>query len=406
MAEQQAERVDIAIVGGGIAGLAAAAALAETGLSLAVLEARELPALQPADAPAGLDDFDSRVSALTPRSIAFLERLGAWKAIAAARQCAYTHMTVWDAEGTGRIEFDAAEVSAASLGSIVENRLITAALAERVRSLGTIRVCAPARVEDLTRDERGSSLSLADGSSLHFDLLVAADGALSPTRERLGLFTREWDYGHRAIVTTAAFERSHAFTAWQRFLQTGPLALLPLPGAGEHFCSIVWSINEADADPLLAMDDAAFALALGEASEHCLGAVTGCAPRKAFPLRQRHAIDYVLPGAALVGDAAHAIHPLAGQGINLGLADVEVLAEELVTAARRGLNPGRLDVLRRYQRRRKGDNLAMMAAMDGFKRLFEQEAPPLRWLRNTGMRGVAGLPVLKRRIVRQAMGIA
>jgi 2-octaprenylphenol hydroxylase len=406
MAEQQADRVDIAIVGGGIAGLAAAAALAETGLSLAVLEARELPALQRVEAAAGPDDFDPRVSALTPRSIAFLERLGAWKAIAAARHCAYTHMTVWDAEGTGRIEFDAAEVSAASLGSIVENRLITAALAERVRSLGPIRVCAPARVEDLTRDEHGSTLSLADGSSLHCDLLVAADGALSPTRERLGLLTREWDYGHRAIVTTAAFERSHEFTAWQRFLQTGPLALLPLPGAGNRLCSIVWSINEADADPLLAMDDAAFAKALAEASEHCLGAVTGCAPRKAFPLRQRHAIDYVLPGAALVGDAAHTIHPLAGQGINLGLADVEVLAEELVMAARRGLNPGRLDVLRRYQRRRKGDNLAMMAAMDGFKRLFEQEAPPLRWLRNTGMRGVAGLPVLKRRIVRQAMGIA
>jgi 2-octaprenylphenol hydroxylase len=405
MAEQIPERVDIAIVGGGIAGLAAAAALAGSGLRLALLEARGLPA---PDSPLGEgpEDFDARVSALTPRSIAFLQQLGAWDAIASARQCAYQHMTVWDAQGTGRIEFDAAEVSASSLGSIVENRVITAALAQRVRALPQVRVCAPARVEGLERRDDGTCLELEGGEHLHCDLLIAADGALSPTRELLGLRTREWDYGHRAIVSTAAFERGHEHTAWQRFLQSGPLALLPLPGADEKLCSIVWSIEEAQAEAILALDDGGFAAALGEASEYCLGEVTACAPRKAFPLRQRHAIDYVLPGAALVGDAAHTIHPLAGQGINLGLADVEVLAEELERAHGHGLGPGRLDVLRRYQRRRKGDNLAMMAAMDGFKRLFEQEAPPLRWLRNAGMRGVAGLPMLKRRIVRQAMGLA
>jgi 2-octaprenylphenol hydroxylase len=173
----------------------------------------------------------------------------------------------------------------------------------------------------------------------------------------------------------------------------------------DRLCSIVWSIDDDKADRLLSMDTPAFAAALGEASEHCLGAVTDCDARHAFPLRQRHAIDYVLPGAALVGDAAHTIHPLAGQGINLGLADVEVLAEELARSLDRGLDPGRLDVLKRYQRRRKGDNLAMMAAMDGFKRLFEQDAPPLRWLRNSGMRGVARMPAVKRRIIRQAMGV-
>jgi 2-octaprenylphenol hydroxylase len=233
---------------------------------------------------------------------------------------------------------------------------------------------------------------------------VAADGALSPTRELLGLRTREWDYGHRAIVTTARFERGHAHTAWQRFLPTGPLALLPLASASGRLCSIVWSIDEDEADALLAKDDEAFAAALTTASEAVLGAATDCSPRRAFPLRQRHAVDYVLPGAALVGDAAHSIHPLAGQGINLGLSDVNVLAEELRRALDRGLAPGRLDVLKRYQRRRKGDNLRMMAAMDGFKRLFEQDAPPLRWLRNAGMRGVGAMPALKRRIIREAMG--
>ncbi|WP_439102704.1 UbiH/UbiF/VisC/COQ6 family ubiquinone biosynthesis hydroxylase [Congregibacter sp.] len=403
---------DIAIVGAGIAGLAAAAALAGAGRSVAILEARELP--KPA-APGGTApaDYDARVSALTPRSIEFLQELGAWPAIEAARSCPYRHMTVWDAEGTGRIEFDAREVSANSLGSIVENRVITAALAQRVQGLGGLRVLAPARLATIehsqsldTGDEaRQTLLVLEDGRRLRCGLLIAADGALSPTRQLLGMRTREWEYGHRAIVTTVAFEQGHEDTAWQRFLQSGPLALLPLDSPDDRLCSIVWSIEEHLADDLLALDDAAFADALGNASEYVLGQVTACAPRKAFPLRQRHAVDYVLPGVALVGDAAHTIHPLAGQGINLGLADVQVLAEELNAAMGRGLHPGRVDVLSRYQRRRKGDNLAMMAAMDGFKRLFEQDAPPLRWLRNTGMHALAGMPRVKRRIIRQAMGV-
>lgn len=403
--ESFATRVDVAIIGGGIAGLAMAAALADAPLSVAIIEARTLPAF-PSDRGADVHGFDRRVSALTPHSIAFLQRLGAWEAIVAVRDCAYQHMTVWDAEGTGRIEFDAAEVSAPSLGSIVENRLITASLAQRVQSLSNVRVLAPERLEQLQPHDEGYRLVLASGGSLDCGLVVAADGALSPTRGLLGLPTREWNYDHRAIVTTAAFTNSHEQTAWQCFLPSGPLALLPLGGDNDRLCSIVWSIQESQADDLLALDDAGFAAALSAASEHVLGPVTDCAARQGFPLRQRHAIDYVLPGAALVGDAAHTIHPLAGQGINLGLADVEVLAKELLTAVGRGLAPGRIEVLRRYQRQRKGENLAMMAAMDGFKRLFEQDAPPLRWLRNTGMRGVARVPALKRRIIRQAMGVA
>ncbi len=215
---------DVAIVGGGIAGLALAAALGETGLRIAIIEARELPELE---APGGdtVADFDPRVSALTKRSMAFLERLGAWEAVSAHRQCPYHHMTVWDAEGTGRIEFDAREVAAESLGSIVENSVIVGALAACVRTLRDVDVLAPARLAGLDYEGRQSLLHLDDERSIRCDLLVAADGALSRTRDLLGVRTREWDYGHRAIVTTAAFERSHAFTAWQRFLPTGPLAL-------------------------------------------------------------------------------------------------------------------------------------------------------------------------------------
>ncbi|MEM1402033.1 MAG: UbiH/UbiF/VisC/COQ6 family ubiquinone biosynthesis hydroxylase [Pseudomonadota bacterium] len=406
MSENMTRDFDAVIVGGGITGLAAAAALGESGgRSVAILEARDLPpdAEIQGDAPA---DYDARVSALTLRSADFLERLGAWDAIAGKRTGPYSHMTVWDAEGTGRIDFDAEEVSARTLGSIVENRLITSALAQRVRAIANIQVFAPSRLMGLERKGGFSTLKLETGEQLSTGLLVAADGGMSPTRDLLGLRTREWDYGHRAIVSTVAFEESHAATAWQRFLQTGPLALLPLGGGDERNCSIVWSIDESEADAMLALEDAQFLQALGEASEFTLGRAVQCSRRFSFPLRQRHAIDYVCEGAALVGDAAHTIHPLAGQGVNLGLADVEVLVEEVLTAWKRGTDPGTLSVLKRYQRQRKGENLAMMAAMDGFKRLFEQQAPGIRWLRNAGMRGVGSIAPLKRQIIRQAMGVA
>jgi 2-octaprenylphenol hydroxylase len=218
--------------------------------------------------------------------------------------------------------------------------------------------------------------------------------------------TRESDYGHRAIVTTVEVEHSHQDTCWQRFLASGPLAFLPLPGAdGRHYCSIVWSLQEDLVDDLLALDDAAFCVALECAFEGRLGDVLACARRAAFPLRQRHAIDYVQAGVALVADAAHTIHPLAGQGINLGLQDVAVLAREVLAGHTLGSSPGELALLKRYQRQRKGENLVMMAAMDGFKAMFEQQALPLRWLRNAGMRGIGRIAPLKQQIIRHAMGV-
>lgn len=397
-------RVDVVIVGGGIAGLAAAASLMSSGLSLLVIEPQSL-----AGTPLRLDDsvagFDPRVSALTPRSMDFLRGIGAWPAIEAARHAPYRHMTVWDAEGTASIEFDAAELAVPALGSIVENRLLAAALTERVRESAAVTLRSPARLAAVS--ELGDSLALVldSGEQIACTLLIAADGAMSPTRTMLEFRTREWDYGQRALVATVEFSRGHEHTAWQRFLATGPLALLPLPSRDDRLCSIVWSLDEAVAPGIESLDDAAFAQALAEASEYRLGQVVGCSPRRAFPLRQRHAIDYVRDTVALVGDAAHTIHPLAGQGVNLGLADVEVLAEELQRALRLGLAPGSLAVLRRYQRRRKGDNLAMMASMEGFKRLFGGRAPALRWLRNAGLRRVNSTAALKQLLMRQAMGL-
>lgn len=397
--------VDIAIVGAGMAGTALALALSDQGLRLALIESRplEAPALPP---ECEIDRFDTRVSALNPESVALLARLGAWEPVAAYRSCAYGHMTVWDAEGSGQIEFDAADVDCPALGHIVENRAVINGLVKRLQVAGSLRVLAPARLASVSTAERAVTLELESGESLRAGLLVAADGALSSVRSLLQFRTREWDYGHRALVATVETSEPHYHTAWQRFLPSGPLAFLPLPGpAGRHFCSIVWSLKEALADEVLALDDSAFCRRLGDAFEHRLGTVLGASARTAFPLRQRHAVDYVQSRVALVGDAAHTIHPLAGQGINLGFKDVAVLAEELLDAHRRGVDPGDMAVLRRYQRRRKGENLLMMGAMDTFKRLFEQESLPLRWLRSAGMTAVHRAGPLKQEIMRRAMGL-
>lgn len=400
------QSLDIVVVGAGIAGSALALALAGTGYSIGLVEAQPLDR-RPLPRGAGLGDFDARVSALTPRSVGLLRDLAVWSDIVDYRHCPYTHMTVWDAEGTGRIDFDSADLGAPALGHIVENRAIVDALLARLLEEGVIQKFSPDRLASCDRsDDAGLRLELDSGRTLLTRLLVGADGALSRVRELMAFQTREWDYGHRAIVATVEVAESHQDTAWQRFLPSGPLAFLPLPGAdGRNICSIVWSLQEALVDELLAMDDRAFCGELERAFEATLGAVLGASPRFAFPLRQRHAVDYVQPGVALVADAAHTIHPLAGQGINLGLQDVVALADEVAWARAHDLSPGSLDALRRYQRRRKGENLLMMGAMDGFKRLFEQQALPLRWLRNAGMRGVDGLAPLKQRLMRHAMGM-
>lgn len=401
-----ARQFDVVIVGAGIAGSALAVALSGHGLMIALVEAQALPA-RPLPLSKTLNDFDPRVSALTPRSREFLAQLGAWDAIAAYRPCAYRHMTVWDAEGTGQIEFDRAEVGANELGHIVENRAIVHALLARVATAADITVLSPVALASCTRlPSSRMSLALDGGEHLEADLLVAADGALSRVREMMGFRCREWDYGHRAIVATVEVARPHEETAWQRFLPSGPLALLPLPGEDDHhYCSIVWSLQEDLVEGVLALDDAAFCAALARASEARLGAVIGTSRRFAHPLRQCHAVDYVQPGVALVADAAHTIHPLAGQGINLGLQDVAVLAAEIRAGKRNGIHPGELALLHRYQRQRKGENLVMMTAMDGFKRLFEQQSLPLRWLRNAGMRRIDKLAPLKQQLMRQAMGL-
>jgi 2-octaprenylphenol hydroxylase len=344
---------------------------------------------------------------LSAASQRILERLGAWDGIAARRTSPYGEMQVWDGSGTGQVHFSAASVHAEVLGHIVENRVVQDGLLDALYE-ADLGLLPGARLEQLRRSGDDWLLTLTDGRELRAPLVIAADGANSAVRRLAGCATREWDYLHHAIVTSVRCSKPHQQTAWQRFTDDGPLAFLPLAKAdnAEHWCSIVWSTTPAEAERLMALDDAAFCHELGKAFEWRLGEVLESDPRHCIPLRQRHAKRYVEPGLALIGDAAHTIHPLAGQGVNLGFLDAAVLAEVLLHALERGENLADIKVLGRFERRRMPHNLAMMAAMEGFERLFQADPLPLRWLRNSGLNLVDGANEAKALFVRQALGLS
>jgi 2-octaprenylphenol hydroxylase len=393
---------DVVIVGAGMVGASAACLLAQThpNLTVALVEAQLSTPFNP-------QQFDPRVAAITEKSRLLLERCGLWQAVVDKRTSPYLAMDVWDAEGTGRIEFDCDNIHQPNLGHIVENAVLVDCLLTEVERLPNVDFYCPVKIASYLADDDHATVELVDGNRLETRLLVAADGANSKIRQHFQFSTKEWDYGHQAIVTTITTERPHQQIARQRFMPTGPLALLPLNNQGDlHQCSIVWSQETQEANHLMALDDQQFCLRLAAASEYCLGQVTDVEQRFAIALRQRHAIDYAIHRVALLGDAAHSIHPLAGQGANLGFADVEVLVDEVSRALTRGVDIGDISVLRRYQRRRKPDNLATMAAMEGFKRLFAADQLPLRLLRNLGMSTLNQQAAIKNALIKRAMGIS
>ncbi|HWK54144.1 MAG TPA: UbiH/UbiF/VisC/COQ6 family ubiquinone biosynthesis hydroxylase [Hyphomicrobiales bacterium] len=398
---------DILIAGGGMAGLSMALALAGSGLRLALVDQQHPPSAVELGNDLAQRDFDTRVSALTAASAALLARLGVWESLQALRLSPYTRMHVWDADGTGAIDFDADDLHAEALGWIAENSLVTAVLADALAQ--TDAACRyDTGIVGLEHEREGYRLRLADGTAISARLVIGADGGRSRIREWAGLRTRHWSYDHQALVTTLRTELPHQATAWQRFMPTGPLAFLPLRqqgGDAQQYCSIVWSCEPALAAQLLGLDPAAFAQRCAQAFEWRLGAVEVLAPLQAFSLHQLHAVDYTAPHLALIGDAAHTIHPLAGQGVNLGLADVAALSEVILNAHAKGQDFASPQVLSRYQRQRKPANLGMMLGMEGFKRLFGSEDLLLRWLRNTGLRLTDGLTPLKQVLIRQAMGL-
>jgi 2-polyprenylphenol 6-hydroxylase len=387
--------LDVAVVGGGMVGAATALALARAGFGTALLEAQE-PAPWNADA-----EVDLRVVGLAPSSVALLDDLDVWTSIRQARAKSYAHMHVWDAESGAAIDFDAAREGRDKLGYIVENSLVQWSLWQALEAAGVRRLC-PAQVHGFEAREDRIQLELADGGTLAAGLLVAADGAASPLRQLAGIGTRGRDYAQRAVVAHVVTERPHENTAWQRFLRSGPLALLPL---GDGRSSLVWSLPEAEAQRVLALDDRAFLDELGLASDFRLGRMLATTRRAAFPLKLQLAERYQADRFVLLGDAAHAVHPLAGQGVNLGLRDVAELRDTLLSARRAGRDIGAAHVLRRYARRRRSADTLDALGFDALARIYAWQSPPLVAARGIGVRLLDRLAPLKRRLSEHAAGL-
>ena len=415
-------RVDIAIVGAGMVGAALASSLRDTGFSIALIDGqgkdqltRAPVSLQHAGDEMHADYFEARVSALTHASVALLSSTAAWQSLRQEQILPYQKMHVWDQLGTAEINFDAAELHQDALGFIVENQSIIHALHQCIDTQENLSCFFGAELKSISALEKVASNDLGVGYQLEIEgrepilcqLLVAADGANSKIRTWANVPMREWDYQHHAIVTTVKTELMHGNTARQRFSEEGPIAFLPLQDAGssEHFCSIVWSQKIAQAEKLMALSDEEFRAKLSAEIEGTLGKVLASSKRFSFPLRQRHAKSYVKPGLALIGDAAHTIHPLAGQGVNLGFKDVAVLSEMMHIADKNDFDANQTLLLKRYERQRQGDNLLMMSAMEGFKRLFEQSDPAIRLLRNMGLGWVDKQSFIKNQIAKHAMGL-
>ena len=387
-------RLDVAVAGGGVVGAACALALARAGLDVALVEARPVPrwlAEQP----------DLRVYALAPDNAALLDALGVWPQVVRARAQPYRKMRVWDAGGGDELAFDATTLARDELGWIVENGLLVDRLWAALVAAG-VQVHCPARVQGMEQDEAGVRLQLDDGTRLEARVAVAADGGASELRRLAGLDVDAHDYGQRGVVAFIETADPHQETAWQRFLPTGPLALLPFT---QGRSSIVWTLPEAEAARVLALDDAAFAVALTDASAARLGRAVPVSARAAFPLRRQLVRQQVAGRVLVLGDAAHVVHPLAGQGVNLGLRDVAALRAEVESAQARRVDWASAHRLQRWARRRRSDNTVSAYAFEGINRLFSN-ADPLAALARGPLLGLAGkLPPLTRALWRHAAGV-
>lgn len=392
MTAGRTQQTDVLVVGGGVVGASLALALTRQGMRVAVLEQREP---RPFD-PAG--DTDLRVFAVNRASQRLFEALDVWPAMVDRGVSPYQAMEVWDARSPGRIRFEAADVGEPDLGHIVENRVIQWSLWEALAAAGVERLC-PAGLAGLEVMSDGVFAALEDGRTVRARLVAGADGARSRVRALAGIGVDSTRYGQHAVVANVTTGRDNAATAWQRFLPSGPLAFLPL---ADGRSSIVWSTGSAHAERLLALDDAEFCAQLGAAFEWHLGPVTATGPRASFPLAGSQARRYVRARIALVGDAAHTIHPLAGQGANLGFADAAALGQ--VLGARPERDPGDLRTLRAYERMRRGENWVMMRAMEGFNALFGSGLPVVEIARGLGLTAVDRLPAVKNGFLRRALG--
>ncbi len=393
---------DILIVGAGLAGLAAAALLGRDvrpgRLRIVVVDSAERPEWRPGS------DVSLRVSAVSTGSSELLASIGAWPYVTAGHPCAYDHMRVWDEDaapdGPTALRFDAEEFAVPHLGYIVENVVIRHALIEALDE-SDVELRFGVTLDDLEARAGRQRVSFDNGDRFDADVVIAADGARSRARALAGIEVSAHPYEQTALVTHLEPGKPHAHTAWQRFLRDGPIGLLPL---ADGRVSTVWTTTPAAAAGALGLDDDALSALLTKVSGGVLGKLRVAAPRATFSLAAQHAHSYVVRGLALIGDAAHTVHPLAGQGANLGLADARALAEVIREAIANGEHPGDRPVLRRYERARKGENLAMMHCMTGLNRLFASDSAVLGELRKTGMALFNYGGPIRRRVVDIALG--
>lgn len=378
-------------------GLAVACGLQGSGLRVAVIE-QAGPAPVAADAAPEL-----RVSAINAASEKLLAKLGVWEAILALRASRYHGMEVWDRDSFGRIAFDDASLGYSHLGHIIENGVIHRALWQKAQQLQEVTLMAPAEVQQVAWGENEVFLTLKDGNMLTAKLVGGADGARSWLREKADIPLTSWDYRHHALVATIRTAEPHGAVARQAFHGDGILAFLPL--SDPHLCSIVWSLSQEEAQRMQQADEAGFNQALNLAFDNRLGLCQVESERLVFPLTGRYARQFAAHRLALVGDAAHTIHPLAGQGVNLGFMDAAALIDEVRRLHGQGKDFGQHFYLRRYERSRKHSAALMLAGMQGFRELFAGSNPAKKLLRDLGLKLADTLPGVKPQLIRQAMGL-
>jgi 2-octaprenyl-6-methoxyphenol hydroxylase len=389
------DRADVIIFGGGLVGLALASALDSSGLSAIVVD--------PADPTPRVDAaFDGRTSAVSSSSMRMLETIGVADQLA-ERGCPIWRIAVADGLKPGGLHFDPDDDE--PLGYMHENRHLRSALRARAEAGKNSWLLWKSRVSDVDRGEHGVVVSLEDGRKLSAPLLVAADGRNSKTREAAGINVAKWKYNHQAIVSVLRHEQPHEHIAYEIFYPTGPFALLPMnDDEGGHRSAIVWSVPNEDAAGWLSLSDEDFAAEAQAAMGGFLGKIEMLAPRSSFPLGFHHAAQIIARRLALVGDAAHAIHPIAGQGLNLGFRDVAALAEVLVEGARLGLDLGDQTLLERYQRWRSLDALSVAFATDSLTRIYAIPGATASAFRRFGMGLVGRITPLRNKLMSEARG--
>lgn len=390
---------DIVISGAGMVGAAAACLFARSGLKVALLDEKAISPLNQCPDPTRY----GRVSAINIASRNLFAALDVWDNIADKRVSPYRFMRVWENNSEIEISFNALAMGQQHLGFIIENSVIISSLVEKLRQNYNVRLFENTRVSE--RHVEGDKLTLFtdNNQTLQCRLLLGADGAQSRVREISEIDSQVFDYQQNAIVTRVVTEKPHQATAWQTFLPTGPVALLPLR---DGTSSVVWSCDNTFADRVMTMSDEQFCDALGACFARHIGAVTSCESRSKFPLVQQHARTYIAKRTALCGDAAHTTHPLAGLGANIGFMDAAAIAEVTGVARDRNIDIGNHSVLRRYERWRKGENTLVLETMKGFRTLFAKEQKVFRVARQTGLGLVDGITPLKNRFAGFAMGLS